>query len=449
LRQVIEPALARWDYRPMRDEWQARLKGSRVRHRDLVLAIRCLTQSDDESAVGSLLEIVHNAERGLDVRIEAARSAGILNDHGLEQDARAMTAGARASSVANRLCGVQLVARHSGDGAVALLKDFAIDAEPSIAAIALARLIEIDPQLTLPLAEGAIRNADSKVRRLGARTYVLLPDPSRVAVLARLLNDPHPGLRHSICEWLYELTRISELDEPIRRLVSEILAGDDWRGLEQAALLLATLDHKPAAPRLVELVDFGRPEVRIAAAWGAKMLAVPETLPPLAAAALRQTDQRMTGDLQPADRDVTTAHLLELFGKAKYRDAEPLLKRYIPKVLKMGETSRSAAVWSLGHLHEGVPDDDLAAQLAERLADVNSSPSELAPVRAMSAVSIARMKAVSQTAAVRRFVIIPLAAGELPMRLRWSLMQMTGEFIPEPDPPITGKGGWFLEPLTP
>src|SRR5436190_9748693 len=49
LRQIIEPALARWDYRPMHEEWQARLKNPRVRHRDLVLAIRCLTLADDKS----------------------------------------------------------------------------------------------------------------------------------------------------------------------------------------------------------------------------------------------------------------------------------------------------------------------------------------------------------------------------------------------------------------
>jgi len=382
-------------------------------------------------------------------RVEAARSAGILVDHGLEADARAMTAGGKAASMSNRLCAVQLVARHAGADAVALLQGFAVDAEPAIAAVALARLIEIDPHLVLPLAAGAIRSTDAKIRQLGAHAYVLVPDPVRVVVLAGVLNDPHPGLRHAVREWLYELSLVPELDDPIRRSVTEILAGDDWRGLEQAALLLATLDHKPAAARLVELLDYRRAEVRVAAAWGAKMLAVPETLPALLTAALRKTERRTGEDPQPSDLDVQMAHLLELFGKTKYRDAETLLRRHVPKNPRLGTFSRAAAIWSLGFLHQGVPDEDLARQLVQRLNDIQSPLPELTAVRAMSAVSIGRMKAVSQVAALRQYVAPPLAADELPLRIRWAVIELTGESIPEPSSPIIGRRGWFLEPIGP
>lgn len=447
LRQVIEPVLAEWGYRPMREEWRSRLKEPRVRYRDLALAIRCLSVAGDESAAGVLLEFVHNAEHSIDVRIEAARSVGILVTHGLEEHARLVTSEKKAVSTFHRLCGVLLVARHSGDDARALLKGFAVDTEPAIAVIALTRLIEIDPNLVLPLAEGAMGNADVKVRQAGAKSYFLLPDPSRIAVLARMLNDPNPGLRHSVREWLYELSRVSELDQPIRHSLTEVLAGDDWRGLEQAALLLATLDHKPAAARMVELLDNGRTEVRIAAAWGVKTLAVPETLPASLTAALRRTETRMgTGPIN-SDLDAQTAHLLELFGKTKYGEAESLLRQYIPKEVIMGRLSRAAAIWSLGHLHEGVPDEALARQLGERLSDDNPFFPELNPIRGMSAVSIARMKAVSQIPILRRYGAPPVAPDEFPMRVRWALMGLTGESIPEPVPPTKGTAGWFLEPI--
>jgi hypothetical protein len=211
--------------------------------------------------------------------------------------------------------------------------------------------------------------------------------------------------------------------------------------------LVATLDHKPAARRLVELVDYRRGEVRVAAAWGAKTLAVPETLPALLTAALRRTELRRGQVPQPSDLDAQTAHLLELFGKTKYRDAESLLLRYVPKEMEMGELSRTAAIWSLGRLHEGVPDEDLARQLAERIADVMAIPLEIMPVRAMSAVSIGRMKAVSQVSALRRFYGPPVVADELSLRIRWALMELTGEFIPEPGPLTIGQRGWFLEPI--
>jgi HEAT repeat protein len=261
-----------------------------------------------------------------------------------------------------------------------------------------------------------------------------------------MLNDPHPELRRSVCEWLNELSRVAELDEPIRRSATDILAGDNWRGLEQAALLLAALDHKPAAPRLVELVDYGRGEVRVAAAWGAKMLAIPETLPALLAIALRRTEARLGQVPVPNDLDDHTAHLLEFFGKMKYREAEPLMRQYIPKQPTMGRHSRAAAIWSLGFLHEGVPDEDLAAQLVARLLD-NGIPPEFTSVKLMSAVTIARMKAVSQVPALRKFVSPTTPPGQIGMTIRWALMELTGESIPEPEPPIGGMSGWFLEPV--
>lgn len=464
LRQVIEPALARWDYRPMREVWLSRLKDSQTGHRELVLAIRCLMAAGDESAIVPLLDIVRSAERSSDVRIEAARAAGSLTDHGLEAEARALTAVVKppdngrpengnvsgqekSASKLNRLCSVQLIARHTGNDAVLLLNAFAVDLEPAIAVIALARLIKIDPQLVLPLAAAAIASADVKVREQGATAYHLLPDAARVASLAGLLNDPDPGLRGSVREWLYELSRVPELDQPVRSSATAVLAADGWRGLEQAALLLAALDHQPAAQRFVELLDFHRSEVRVAAAWGAKMLAVPETLPALLTAAERRTEIRTGKDPQNSDLDVQTAHLLEVFGKMKYRPAEPLLRRHIPKNFQMGHYSRGAAIWSLGLLHEGVPDEELARQLTARINDTASSPPEAQPTRQAAALTIGRMRAVSQASALRKYIDPVYPADEFGVRVRWAVMLLTGEPIPEPASPTKGELGWFLEPL--
>src|SRR5262249_32151659 len=151
--------------------------------------------------------------------------------------------------------------------------------EPSVAVVALTRLFEIDPHLVLPLAEGAMRNPDARVRQCGADACSRLPDAQRVAALARMLDDPHPAVRRAIRESLYGLGRRDELDGPIRSAAMEMLGGERWRGLEQAALLLAALDHKPAAGRLIELLAFDRAEVSVSAAWGLKKLAIPETLP--------------------------------------------------------------------------------------------------------------------------------------------------------------------------
>jgi HEAT repeat protein len=289
-------------------------------------------------------------------------------------------------------------------------------------------------------------SADAKVRQCGAEAYIRVPGARRIAVLARLLDDPHPGVRGSVREAMFKLAQRPELAEPIRRAGSAMLAGDRWRGLEQAALLLAALDEKSAAPRLVELLEFSRPEVGIAAGWGLKTLALSETLPAMLDKASRNTEVRKSRPAPPG-LDEQTAHLFEAFGRMEYRSAEPLLRRYVPKDYDMGAFSRSSAIWSLGLLHAGVPDEGLAAELAARASDMASVPPEMPPVQLMSIVGIGRMKAVSQVKVLRRLAGPTFSPTTLGMTLRWALMEVTGEQLPEPEPFRKGLVGMFLEPL--
>jgi HEAT repeat protein len=431
LRQIVEPALPGWNYEPYRAVWQARLTGAGVRHRDLILAIRCLGMVHDGSRVPALLELVHDRNRPPDLRLEAAQAAGTLQGSGLEADARRLMAGGSAIPLVNRLCAAKLMARHDGADGQNLLAELGIDREPAVAVMALTRLIEIDPHLALPLAESSMQSADAKVRQRGADACVLAPDPQRVAQLVRLLDDPHPTVRSSVRDSLFELAQRPELSEPVWQAATGMLAGDRWRGLEQAALLLAALDYKPAAGRLVELLEFSRPEVAIAAAWGLKKLAVPETLPAMLDKASRQTEIRRKISPDLAGLDEQTAHLFEAFGQTKHTPAEPLLRVYIPKDFKMGALSRSSAIWSLGLLHAGVADEKLASQLAERAFDPAPIPAELEPVRTASLIAIGRMKAVSQLETLKKQTVVSIAPTRLGMSLRWALIELatTGRVV--------------------
>ncbi|MBI3862705.1 MAG: phycocyanin alpha phycocyanobilin lyase [Planctomycetia bacterium] len=447
LRQVVEPALAEWRYDQFTTDWEARLKAPETRHRDLILALECLAAIGKTSAAEPILEFVHAPLQRNDVRVAAARAAGSLRDSGLEGDARRLMASGSAPQL-DRLCAVLLLARHAGTDAQSLLLTLAVDEEPAVAVVALTRLLEIDPHLVLPIAEKSMENADAKVRQRGADAYIQVPEPDRMLVLARLLDDPHPGVRRSVCSSLLELTGRAELDGPIRQAATRMLAGDRWRGQEQAALLLGALDHEPAAPRLQELLDSPRGEVEIAAAWALKELAIPETLPPL----LKKTQERTAERTKPGPKapalDEEVGHLFELFGKLKYAPAEPLLREHVPKRFELGYYSRSAAIWSLGHLHAGVPDDALAAQFIERAKDFGP-PAELHKVQVMSLISVGRMKAVSQTEEMRKMSSPTISSNYDGEVQRWVLKQLTGEDLPELEPSIERLGGWFLEPLDP
>ena len=445
-RNLIEPALARWKFAPIREIWQARIQSPDTSFRDLMLAINGLAAIGDSADVAGLLAIVNEPFRVQPIRLAAARAAGQIQESGLEDDASRLLKPAQAA-IHRRLCAVALLARHDSPNTRALLLAQAVDPEPTVAAAALERLNAIDHNLVLSLAEKAMENPDQHVREQGLECFVALPTPERVFVVSRRLNDPHPAIRAKTREAMFLMAAQPELNDSVRASAINVLSGNDWRGQQQSSLLLAALDQKSVAPRLVELLESERGEVAVASAWGLRQLAVPETLPAILDKATRQTEFRRSGVRSADHLDLQVAHLFEAIGIMKYAPSEPLLKRYIPKDFSYGNESRAAAIWALGYIHEGTPDEQLAEQFTGRLTDPSTSPPEMDRVRTMSAISLGRMKAVSQVKAIKAFMgpnVIPLPSS---LAMRWAIRELTGEELPDPEPSITSKGNFFLEPL--
>ena len=341
-----------------------------------------------------------------------------------------------------------LLARHTSDAARSQLTSLARDVEPTVAAAALEALLSIDPQLVLPLVEESLQNRDPKVRQSGVKAYLALPTPERLERLARVLQDLHPDVRSRACAGLFGHAKQDEFGPLIRERVTQVLAENDWRGQEQAALLLAALDHKPAAPRLVELLESSKPQVMVAAAWGLRMLAVPDTVPKLLDKARRETAGRMDGSLTDfAAHDLLLAHLFEACVRLDHTPAIELMKPYIPKSISMGDYSRGAAIWALGHLQHGYPDDQLAKALMERAKDFGGMPPDTELVRRMSSISVGRMKAVSQLGECRTLMDQMPDGDVVDLALRWTIHELTGEAVPQPEPPVRKDGIWFLSPL--
>lgn len=448
LRQRIEPALAKWKYQPIRQVWQQRLEVSETRHRDLMLAIDGVQVISDSSAIPALLLIVHDSRRPSGTRLAAARAAGQIQNSGFGVDADKLLE-SPAPSIVNRLCATSLLKQHRGQTEQSLLVRLAQDEEPTIAAAALSSLNVIDPQLILPIGEQVLRNRDANVRLQGVATYVTLATPDRVARLARLLDDPHPGVRGQVRERLFALAKQADLQPSIIQSTTDVLTGDSWPGQEQAALLLAALDHKPAAARLAQLSDSPRGEVIVASAWGLRKLAVRDTLPAILEKVRQQLELRIKEGTSSLAADAQVAHLCEALGLMKYAPADPLLRRYVPKNLMLGGFSRSGAIWALGHLHAGTPEEPLAQLLTERLTESTAArPLEWPRVRHACAISLGRMQAKSHVEPMRKFLGPIGGLDPTSMAIRWSIHELTGETLPEPDPPVNYvKAKWFLEPL--
>lgn len=449
LRQLVEPALGRWQFEAIRPEWRARLADPSARRRELLLACAGLADCADAEAVSALLDIALAPLRPVDVRLAAAQAAGRIADAGLESRARELLSTNPPVPRIDRLCAVSLLTRHRSSAAQQLLAELGVDPDPAVAAIALRALLAIDPALVLPLVEQSLTNADPHVRQCGVDACVALPTTDRVVRIADLLDDVHPELRHNVCLSLFDLAGRPELDAAVRGAALDVLGRESWRGQEQAALLLAALDHKPAAPRLLELLDTHRAEVNVTSAWALRALAVPETVPPLFERVQRLTEERLAGNPRlPMGADEQIAHIFELLGRMDHRAAEPLFRQHVPKVLSLGIYTRAAAIWSLGLFLAGEPvDEDLAAELAARIRDTASMPPEFEQVREMSAITLGRMRAASALPTLREYMGPTAGASGISLRLRWAVMEITGEEVPFTDVIIKGKSGWFLEPL--
>jgi HEAT repeat protein len=452
LRDLVERALARWDYEPARATWLDRLRDPATTHRDLVLAIRALATVRERKAADRLRELALSVREPGPVRLEAARALATLRHDGLEKDAEGLADDASPRGVVPRLAAAALLQEHQAAGAVRLLQRLARDPEPAVAALAAGRLLRIDPGLLLPALKDLLASPDPNVRGIGVEVLRQRPSAEHVVLLGDRLDDPHRDVRVSAGRALHELAGRKLFREPVIAEASRLLAAASWRGQEQAAIVLAQLDHKPAAPRLVELLESPRPEVFVTAAWGLRKLDVPETLPgaqgrvqavlqqgPVSARTEFSLDRRLGVEHQ-------LSHLNQFFGQRKYAPADATLKRFVPKGMGQGAEARAAAVWALGLIHGGKTDLDLAKALEVRLNDTGPVAEDVR-VRYMCAIALGRMKARDALPSLRRYCFVKAPSeDQVNNACGWAIEQLTGEAMGPMKPIRRMQIDWFLVP---
>ena len=444
--QVVEPALARWDYQPQRDVWLRRLaKGGRPTL--LHLAAQGLAAVGENRAVTDLTRIAKNIHETPATRLAAARALSHLQRSGLEELASQLARSSTSTSRIDHLVAAQLLAQHSSDAALSLLEQLADDAEPAVAALAMRRLLESAPERLLARAEKSLAHRDGQVRHITLEALTTRPSVESIALIAPQLDDHvvenRVLARRTLLKW--------SADESLRGAVIEhstaVLKQDAWRGDEQAILLLTTLDQKQVGPRLLELLDHSRWEVFVTAAWGLRTLAVPELVSQMLTAA-QKISERVKDPSQPSYyHALQLAQLFEALGQMRHAPSESLLRTYIGKG-PPGEP-RTAAIWSLGLLLEDKPDEKLARQLEQRLADISSIPPEMASVRGMCAITLGRMNAESSLPELRKSYELETHNTYVGRCSGWAIERMTGEKLPDADVVKIQPGNWFLEPLAP
>ena len=449
MRNLVEPCLAQWDYAPMRAVWLERLNQPKLPGRGWLLAIQGLRTVRDVKAAPRLRELALAPTTDSISRLEAARALAVLVTKGLEPDAERLAGQKGESAVLPQLVAASILRNHRGENSAKILQRLALEADPAAGVVALDGLLGDDPRRITPLLPRVLGSRDAEVRARGVEAFRRNPLAEHLAAIAELMDDPHALVRTSARNALTELATKATFGAAIRGHAMRLLATDRWRALEQATILLAVLDHKAAAPRMVELLHFERPEVFVAAAWGLRKLAVPQTL----SGQLDEIKRRLQNSHRPGGGDylhgMINQELVQLsqsMGLARYAPAAPILARFVPKETLTGGESRAAAIWALGFIHEKAAPASLVKELIGRLTDESFPPPEDPTVRQFCAIALGRMKAREAVDGLRRYYPGRLTEGTFPSACGWALEQITGEKMATSGTLKAIQVGWFLEP---
>lgn len=457
-------ALAAWKTGGIEKTWIERIANARTPRAIRNSAIECAGIAQVTAAVPELLKIALDRAGDPAFRMAAARAAGQAQREGLESSALALLdATSPAPSTFERTLGVTLLRWHKGPKPEAILLRMASDSEFAVASLAAERLVEIDPLLLTPVSAKLSNSPDVGIRMSAVKSLAAQKSPIATSTLCPLMNDPAPQIRYYVRDQIIQLDKIETLRERVRDGSMKVLSGSDWRGLECAAFVLGKLDHKPAIDRFMELKTHARDEVRLAAVTAIRWLAIPETLPKLLAYVKDLSDNAPELTLKAAGNgkeseaaqikireiarhDIEIAQIMQFFGAAKFKEAEPTLKKFIPKKSMPFNWGRASAIWALGQLHIDDPVEELGSAFLARYNDtLDIMNPESGEVRHMSLIAMGYMKYRNLV----NSVMIKLKEDNSSLIAgagRWAVKRVNGKELPEPPVAEDLQGGWFIQP---
>jgi HEAT repeat protein len=443
----VDPVLARWDYKPARAVWMQRLSDHVLAPQRAISAMRALATVGETQAADLLQNIAVDSSLSPALRLEAARALGQIIASDLVVTARSLSVG----PTSDRLLAASILTSHSDATAVALLKQLVRDTDPTVASSALATLRRIDPARVVAFGKEMVTHDDANVRMEYVQALASDGSEETVVILGTLLDDQSVAVRSAARQNLIYFNGRPKLEPAVQRTVTRELDAPSWRGVEQAAMLAGIFDAEDNADRLLQLLNYPRPEVRLAAASSLRIMAIPATLEDILRHAEKLTASVAnlgTGDLELGrsyGREIT--QLFMAIGAMKYQPADPLLRMYIPKHYGLWVNARVAAIWALGKIYADQNHEGLAARFTRRLSDLTPMDPEDNRVRRMSAICLGRMKSDSGVKTLERFWKVSSKSEEVAESCRWAIMQITDEQLRPMDQRVIQWNRWFLEPM--
>lgn len=437
--RLVEPALADWGGETMRDVWLQRLASrADMRRFELLLAIRCLGTVREARAIEPLTDIVRRSKDFI-VRLESARSLGMIQRSGLEPFASELS-----TDTASRLLAARLLRLHDSAEAVKQMFGLCSDREPGVATPALERLLELDVEHVIPIAESMLVRRDSRLRELTVAALAEIPTLATVAVLDPVLGDLNPDIRRLARRTLFQFAQEETLRNAVLAVAEGHLGSGDWHAIEQSAILLGELKHTPAGVPLFNLVKVHKnAKVCLASAWGVSMVEDPQLLPEILELVEQERGTIMAGEGTSLSNMNAIAHLIETLGRMQYRPADTHLRKWIPTSLTDPKPTdgRSSALWALGKIFTDEPDAGLSASIMQRIND----PNEAGNVRYAGIIAMGWMKSEAAIEKLQPMMFAPIS-DYFSYAVAWADNRATGKPIPPLNNSKKNASDWFLIP---
>lgn len=444
LQAVIQTALANWKSSKALDLWKKNAVDPALATRLRILAIQGLTSVRDSTLASSLMNLLE--DQNADFRLRFAAADMLKNSsENLEITAKKLF---ESGQLTRKLLAVKSLAGKSA-GEMEILKKAAADAEPAVAFVAWSTLLQSDSARELDaVVDIAMKNRGAKVRRATIDLLHLWKSPQAAEKIGELLADVHPDVRIRGREILIGFAADEDLRPAVIQAAVENLDAN-WQGIQQGILILAKLDHKSSAEKIMSLLDHPRAEVHITAGWALEQLSVEKTLQPIFERVEKKIESKDYLNFSDSEHE-RIGHLIQLLGKNKHKPMERvIIRKLIPKDMRvLFFPTRPAAFWSLGQIYQGqeLP-EDFKKLLLERLHDDDPMNPESSYVKSMCVLTFAVTNSKSTISSIEEYAELNGSNSRFGFYCDWGLNQLDGRAMPVVEPFRREDSDWFLYPL--
>lgn len=470
---TTDPMLASKAVAAMVPVWMKRLTDSSVANVLRISAGDALPANLNPAQIKTLLQLVENQATPWPVRFAVAKALGRQsNRDDIVETCQALSSRKPASLWQLTQAGMLKASVESERPLlIALIMNAKTEAQPA-AWLGLKKLNTVPDWIVSPkLAQRVIQNTDAAAREQLLVALNRRADSEAMVLLGLLLDDVDPAIRTTARDMMLQhVTAEPKLMAAAVDAATLQLQGDSWRGREQAALLLGSLQHQPSQPRMIKLLDAPRFEVRIAAIVGLRRLTfarLPKDTDPRdnqpatsdddpAMLALFNRTKQLKANIAIAKGDTQTlvsdskelAQIVQTFGLVRFspKPVVALLDEMIPKGSGYLSDARAGAVWALGRINQGTGDANYVKFFEARLSDVNPLNPESDEVREASAIAIGWIRPKREPRSIGQFSAESEGPDEIVLACRWAIEQITGEPQPKLKDHIRIPRDWFLIP---